>query len=146
MVQEPAAADRPQRARRSARSPEAKPTRNGQSKGQSDSPPHTVPYLGGEAEPPEPHEALARLEETERPGSLLDPEKGKPTHLATARFRIALFSMGILAFVVVGSFASLWRAQPNFDDLARLLEILFAPLVALAGVAVAFYYKSQPPP
>jgi hypothetical protein len=66
--------------------------------------------------------------------------------LATARFRIALFSMGILAFVVVGSFASLWRAQPNFDDLARLLEILFAPLVALAGVAVAFYYKSQPPP
>jgi hypothetical protein len=43
---------------------------------------------------------------------------------------------------VVGSFVTLWHGQ-NIEDLTRLLEIIFAPLVAVVGVAVAFYYRGS---
>jgi hypothetical protein len=156
MVQEPAEADRPQGARRSpARSPEEKSTSNGRSRGNGRGsrtparsrvgPPITAPSLGDEGELPGPGNAPAQLEETESPKPLLNPKESKPIDLATVRFRIAVFSMAILAFVVVASFVTLWRTQPSIDNLTRLLEIIFAPLVALAGVAVAFYYRSKPP-
>jgi len=60
--------------------------------------------------------------------------------MSWARFWIALIALAILAFVVVASFVTLWLPHPAIDDLTRVLEILFAPLVALVGIAVAFYY------
>jgi hypothetical protein len=51
-------------------------------------------------------------------------------------------SVALLTFVVVASFVTIWLGKP-IDDLTRLLEILFAPLVALVAAAVAFYYRSS---
>jgi hypothetical protein len=62
------------------------------------------------------------------------------THMDKSRFRIALFAVALLAFVVVAAFASLWQGR-NIEDLTRLLEILFAPLVAVVTAVVAFYYR-----
>jgi hypothetical protein len=76
------------------------------------------------------------------PLQVLPPEYGKAAHLAVVRFRIALFSIAILSFVVVASFVTLWLGQ-SVDNLTRVLEIIFAPLVALVAAAVAFYYRSN---
>ena len=62
------------------------------------------------------------------------------------RFIIALLSLLILMFVVVMTFVILgWRSSVPVENLMRVLEVLFAPLVALVGVAVAFYYRGNPP-
>jgi hypothetical protein len=63
------------------------------------------------------------------------------THMDKTRFRLALCTVAILAFVVVAAFASLWQGQA-IENLTRLLEILFAPLVAVVTAVVAFYYRS----
>lgn len=76
------------------------------------------------------------------PGNITDPEYGKPTHMAKVRFRIALCSLALLAFIVVAAFATLWSGQ-NIENLTRLLEIIFAPVVAVVAAAVAFYYRDN---
>jgi hypothetical protein len=76
------------------------------------------------------------------PPQIASPETGKPIPMATVRFLIALLSIAILAFVVVASFVTIWQGQ-NIDNLTRLLEIIFAPLIALVAAAVAFYYRSS---
>jgi hypothetical protein len=48
--------------------------------------------------------------------------------------------MMILGLVVIAPFVILWRAKADTDDLTRVLEIIFAPIVALVGVTLAFYY------
>jgi hypothetical protein len=74
------------------------------------------------------------------------PKLGRPIHLNTVRFVIALLSLLILMFVVVMTFVTLcWRSNVPVENLMRVLEVLFAPLVALVGVAVAFYYRGNPP-
>ena len=74
------------------------------------------------------------------------PSFGRPIHLNTVRFIIALLSLLILMFVVVMTFVILgWRGSVPVENLMRVLEVLFAPLVALVGVAVAFYYRGNPP-
>jgi len=74
------------------------------------------------------------------PPRLARPWLGQPIHVNTARFLVALCSLGILMFVVVAAFVTLWNGHTPIDELMRVLEVLFAPLVALVGVAVAFYY------
>ena len=64
----------------------------------------------------------------------------RPVHVTAARYRIARDAMMILGLVVIASFAILWRAKANTDDLTRVLEIIFAPIVALVGATLAFYY------
>jgi hypothetical protein len=76
------------------------------------------------------------------PEGIATPEYGKPTHLARARFRIALCSIAVLAFIVVAAFASLWSGQ-SIDSITRLLEVVFAPVVAVVTAAVAFYYRDN---
>jgi hypothetical protein len=75
-----------------------------------------------------------------RPLGLSRPRLGQPIHVNTARFLVALCSLAILMFVVVATFVTLWNGHTPIDELMRVLEVLFAPLVALVGVAVAFYY------
>ena len=70
------------------------------------------------------------------------PKEGKPTHLAKSRYVIALCSVALLTFVVVAAFVTIWRGQ-NIDNLTRVLEIIFAPIVAVVAAAVAFYYHSS---
>lgn len=83
------------------------------------------------------------------PPPLGSPKLGRRViHVSWARFWIALIALAILAFVVVASFVTLWLRHAVIDDLTRVLEIFFAPLIALVGVAVAFYYyrgKGEPP-
>ena len=77
------------------------------------------------------------------PPEIAAPKQGKPTQLATARLLIALCSIVILTFVVVASFVTLWLSKSSIDNLTRVLEIVFAPLVALVAAAVAFYYRGS---
>lgn len=71
---------------------------------------------------------------------LIDVEVRQRADENVVRFRLATASIAILAAVVVAAFVIVWRGQ-NVDRLARVLEILFAPLVAVVGAAVAFYYR-----
>ena len=73
------------------------------------------------------------------PPGIAHPEESNPT-LARSRFALALCSVALLTFVVVAAFVSLWQGV-KVDDLTRLLEILFAPLVAVVAAALAFYYR-----
>lgn len=75
-----------------------------------------------------------------KPRGLSRPRLSQPIHVNTARFLVALCSLAILMFVVVATFVTLWNSHAPLDYLMRVLEVLFAPLVALVGVAVAFYY------
>jgi hypothetical protein len=79
------------------------------------------------------------FETVSSPPKIAPPKEGTPT-LARSRFVFALCSVALLAFVVVASFVTLWRGQ-RADDLTRLLEIMFAPLVAVVAAAVAFYCR-----
>lgn len=79
---------------------------------------------------------------SERPGMIVTPKQVRATHLAWSRFALAMCSVALLGFVVVASFLTLWRGQ-GIDNLTRLLEIIFAPIVAVVGVAVAFYYRGS---
>lgn len=72
------------------------------------------------------------------------PEEGAPTPMDKYRLRIALCSVALLAFVVVAAFASLWEGQA-IENLTRLMEIVFAPLVAVVTAVVAFYFTAAPP-
>jgi hypothetical protein len=86
-------------------------------------------------------------EEDMAPQGLLEADDiSKPVQvpLSTARYRIATAAMAILGFVVIATFVSLWREKASIDDLTRVLEIIFAPIIALVGVALAFYYRSTP--
>jgi hypothetical protein len=74
------------------------------------------------------------------PPRLASPRLGRPIHVNTARLIVALCSLAILMFVVVATFVTLWNGHIPIDYLMRVLEVFFAPLVALVGVAVAFYY------
>ncbi len=76
------------------------------------------------------------------PPQIASPEEGKPTHLAKSRYHIALCAIALLAFVVVASFVTLWLGQ-SIDNLTRLLEIIFAPIIAVVAAAVAFYYHGS---
>ena len=75
------------------------------------------------------------------PPKIAPPQESEST-LARSRFAFAVSSVALLAFVVVASFVSLWLGL-KIDDLTRLLEIMFAPLVALVAAAVAFYYRGS---
>lgn len=75
------------------------------------------------------------------PPGIAQPEESNPTP-PWSRFWLALCAVGLLTFVVVASFVSLWHGM-KIDDLTRLLEIIFAPLVAVVAVVVAFYYRSS---
>jgi hypothetical protein len=69
-------------------------------------------------------------------------ESSKAADLTGPRFRLAICSVTILAFIVVATFVTIWRGQ-NVDGLTRVLEIIFAPILALVAAAVAFYYRGS---
>ena len=77
------------------------------------------------------------------PPPLARPELGRAAQVLWVRFIIALLSLGTLVFVVVATFLTLWRTHVPIDYLMRVLEVIFAPLVALVGVAVAFYFRGK---
>jgi hypothetical protein len=101
-------------------------------------------YSGDEEEPSEPGGSEGQLSPPVllpyAPPEIAPPTEGRPAQ--TARILIAMSSVALLTFVVVASFVTIWLGKP-IDDLTRLLEILFAPLVALVAAAVAFYYRSS---
>lgn len=167
MGQEPAESGQSPTRRRSRPAARPKSTPNGDSlrsalkETVNDSPvatvkPKTGPELGRPGGPDGPlldglvdfrpgaGEELSEVEDVAPQGLLAPDDVGKPVqvHISTARYRIATAAMSILAFVVIATFVSLWRAKASIDDLTRVLEIIFAPIIALAGVALAFYYRS----
>jgi len=65
---------------------------------------------------------------------------GRAINIHMARLLVAMASLVILTFVVVSAFVGLWLGQ-SIENITRLLEIMFAPLVALVAAAVAFYLR-----
>jgi hypothetical protein len=55
---------------------------------------------------------------------------------------IAIGLLGMLAFVLLCSFVSLWLKIDN-ESLRNVLTILVGPLVALVSAATGFYYGSR---
>jgi len=56
---------------------------------------------------------------------------------------IAYALLGILAFVILGSFVTLWFDWGTGADVDALLTILFAPLIGLVGAVTGFYYGER---
>ncbi len=75
------------------------------------------------------------LFETDRPST---EEKRE-----SLRGTIAYALLGILAFVVVGSFVTLWFNWGTGEELDTLLTLLFAPLIGLVGAVTGFYYGER---
>lgn len=157
--QEPTGASQPSKPRRPQRArAAAKPSTNGarSSRGAANSQ-HTVTgTLSDEGifelheSPPEGLEPVQQAGVTQHPAAagspppeLIHPKFGRTIHVSTARFIVAMCSIATLIFVVVATFVTLWQGHVLIDELMRVLEVLFAPLVALVGVAVAFYYKGN---
>jgi hypothetical protein len=61
----------------------------------------------------------------------------------TLRGRIAGALLLILAFIVVGSFLSLWFGWGTNEELTNVLSLVFAPVVGLVGAVTGFYYGEK---
>jgi hypothetical protein len=59
------------------------------------------------------------------------------------RGQVAAVLLGILAFLVAGSFISLWFDWASSEELDTLLTILFAPIIGLVGAATGFYFGER---
>ena len=58
----------------------------------------------------------------------------------SARATIAYILLAILGFIVVTSVAFLWFRPDKSKELHDLLEVIFAPLIALVGAATGYYF------
>jgi hypothetical protein len=56
---------------------------------------------------------------------------------------IALILVGLLAAVVLLSFAGLLTSRIELKDLKELLTVILSPLVALVGAATGFYFGEK---
>ncbi len=52
--------------------------------------------------------------------------------------------IALLVAVVLLSFLSLWINSVAANELEGLLQLVFAPIVALVGAATGFYYGARP--
>jgi hypothetical protein len=73
---------------------------------------------------------------------LIDVEIRNRSDERRATYWFVLASIAILAAVVVAAFVILMLGPPAIDRFTTVLEILFAPIVTLVGVAVAYYYRN----
>ena len=75
------------------------------------------------------------------------PEVGAVWNPEPARERIrgaiAVGLVGLLALIAVGSIVLLATDTLSLDEVEGLLAALFAPLLALAGTALGFYFGGQ---
>ena len=51
--------------------------------------------------------------------------------------------LALLAFIIIGSFISLWFDWANSDEIDRILTMVLAPVIALVGAATGFYYGGR---
>ncbi|HUF23398.1 MAG TPA: hypothetical protein VMN81_04655 [Vicinamibacterales bacterium] len=58
----------------------------------------------------------------------------------TARATIAYILLSLLGLVIVVSFWLLWAKPDHAGKLHELLQLVFAPLVALVGAATGYYF------
>lgn len=68
-----------------------------------------------------------------------DPEPDREK----VRGMIALVLVFLLVAIVAVSFLTLWIRDPSFDNLKGLLELIFAPIIAVVGSATGFYFGSR---
>jgi hypothetical protein len=62
-----------------------------------------------------------------------------PIAREVSRRLIALTVLGIFAFTIVGSFASIWFSSASTDDISRVA----APVVTVVGTVLGFYFGSK---
>ncbi len=90
---------------------------------------------------------LAAEEPTPPPGPAPRPEVGAIWNPEPARERIrgaiAVGLVVLLALIAVGSIVLLATDALSLDEVEGLLTALFAPLLALAGTALGFYFGGQ---
>ena len=49
----------------------------------------------------------------------------------------------LLAVIILFAFISLWTYSSTFGDLEKLLTIVFAPVIALVGTAIGYYFGGK---
>lgn len=59
------------------------------------------------------------------------------------RGRIAEGLTILLAAIILLAFITLWCSGGSFDDLAKLMTIVFGPVVALVGTAIGYYFGGK---
>lgn len=67
----------------------------------------------------------------------------KEHHRERWRGKVAAGLLGMLGFIIVGSFVSLWFNWARQTELEALLTIIFAPVIGLVGAVTGFYYGAQ---
>lgn len=60
-----------------------------------------------------------------------------------ARAIIALTLIGLLIAIVMASFVTLWVHPDYLEQMRGLLELIFAPIIALVGSATGFYFGGK---
>lgn len=64
-------------------------------------------------------------------------------HEDAARRRIAYILLGLLSFSFVAPVVLLVRYPEHFDNLLKLYQLIFTPLIALVSAATGFYYGTK---
>jgi type IV secretory pathway VirB2 component (pilin) len=59
------------------------------------------------------------------------------------RGRIAWGLVVMLAVLILIAFGTLWFKADQFDQLEKLLTIIFAPVIALVGTATGYYFGGK---
>ena len=49
----------------------------------------------------------------------------------------------LLAVIILFAFISLWVFRGTFDDLEKLMTIIFGPVIALVGAATGYYFGGK---
>ena len=49
----------------------------------------------------------------------------------------------LLAVIILFAFITLWTYSSTFDDLEKLLTIVFGPVIALVGTAIGYYFGGK---
>ena len=83
-------------------------------------------------------EAIASVDGTPtiRLGRITDRE------LARERMRgnVAQWILMTLGAVVIGAFVTLWLKIGTIDEVSRLVELIFTPIIGIVGAVTGFYY------
>jgi hypothetical protein len=108
------------------------------------------------ASSPQPAPAAVELQPESAPPLVLSEERPPPAgglpqpsvvpleqQRETLRGRIAAALLGILAFIVVAAFLTIWFDWADDGELTDLLTLIFAPVLGLVGAVTGFYYGEK---
>ena len=66
-----------------------------------------------------------------------------PKEQERVRGRIAEGLLMMLGVIVLFAFLTLWAYSATFDDLEKLMTIIFGPVITLVGTATGYYFGNK---